>query len=372
MPRPIRATIHIANLRHNLSVARSLAANANVFAVVKANAYGHGIGVVPIAFAEADGLAIIEIENAIALREMGWSKPILLLEGCYDDVDWHAAAEHRLSIVIHCEEQLAQFESLALPRRIDVFLKFNTGMNRLGFKLAPLADGGSSRMRDIVHRTLAHAGVGAVTLMTHFACADDPEGYVEQLRVFNDHATGIPLPRSVANSAACFDFQKAGGAMGGAGDWVRPGVMLYGSTPFTHATKSAASLNLKAGMTLATEIIGIQDLKPGEQVGYGATYTATKPERIAVIAAGYADGYPRSAPSGTPLLVGSIRVPLVGRVSMDKITVDVSQVPLARVGTSVELFGTQLAVDEVANAAGTIGYELLTAISQRVGRLQRE
>jgi alanine racemase len=366
MPRPIRATIHVANLAHNLTVARSLATGANVFAVVKADAYGHGIAVVPEAFAEADGLAIVEIEKAIALREMGWSKPILLLEGCYDEIDWHAAAEHRLSVVIHCEEQLALFEALSLPRRVDVFLKFNTGMNRLGFKLAPLADGGSSRMRDLVHRTLAHAGVGTVTLMTHFACADDTDGYVEQLRLFNDHAAGIPLPRSVANSAACFDFQMAHGGMGGTGDWVRPGVMLYGATPFSHSTRSAASLNLKAGMTLATEIIGVQDLLPGEKVGYGASYTASKPERIAVIAAGYADGYPRSAPSGTPILVGGIRAPLVGRVSMDKITADVTRVPLARVGTSVELFGTQLAVDEVANAAGTIGYELLTAITARV------
>jgi alanine racemase len=368
MPRPICATIHTANLAHNLSVAKSLASGSNVFAVVKADAYGHGISVVPRAFSAADGLAIIEIENAVRLREMGWTKPILLLEGCYDDRDWRAAAEHRFSVVIHCEEQLAKFESLLLPMRVDVHLKFNTGMNRLGFKLAPLERGGSSRMRDLAQRVLAHAGAGAVTLMTHFACADDPEGYAEQLRLFNDHASGIPLPKSVANSAACFDFQKTNGGMGGAGDWVRPGIMLYGSTPFTHATRSAASLDLKAGMTLATEIIGIQDLQAGEKVGYGATYIAKKSERIAVIAAGYADGYPRSAPTGTPVVVNGLRAPIVGRVSMDKITVDVTNIPSANIGSPVELFGAQLAVDEVANAAGTIGYELLTALSQRVGR----
>jgi alanine racemase len=369
MPRPISATIHRANLAHNLHVAKTLASGANVFAVVKADAYGHGIAVVPQAFAEADGLAIIEIENAIALREMGWTKPILLLEGCYDELDWRAAAEHRFSVVVHCEEQLALFESLSLSRRVDVYLKFNTGMNRLGFKLAPLVGGESSRMRNLVQRTLAHAGIGSLTLMTHFACADDPEGYVEPLRLFNEHAAGIPLAKSVANSAACFDFQKTSGAMGGANDWVRPGIMLYGSTPFAHATKSAASLNLKAGMTLATEIIGIQDLQAGDKVGYGATYTATKKERIAVIAAGYADGYPRHAPSGTPVIVAGLRTRLVGRVSMDKITVDISQVPLARVGSVVELFGAQLPVDEVASAAGTIGYELLTAVAARVPRV---
>jgi alanine racemase len=370
MPRPIRATIHTAHLAHNLRVAKTLANGANAFAVVKADAYGHGIAVVPSAFEAADGLAIIEIENAVRLREMGWTKPILLLEGCYDEADWRAAAEYRFSVVIHCEAQLAQFEALTLPRRVDVFLKFNTGMNRLGFKLTSSPNVGSSPMRDIAQRALAHAGVGTVTLMTHFACADDPDGYAEQLRLFNEHASGIPLPKSVANSAACFDFQKTNGGMGGTGDWVRPGIMLYGSTPFTHATKSAASLDLKAGMTLATEIIGIQDLKAGEKVGYGASYTAKKTERIAVIAAGYADGYPRSAPSGTPVIVNGMRAPLVGRVSMDKITVDITNIPSAQIGSPIELFGTQLAVDEVANAAGTIGYELLTAVAPRV-RMQR-
>ncbi len=372
MPRPIRATVHVEHLSHNLRVAKSLAEGSNVFAVVKADAYGHGLSIVPTAFADADGLAIIEIENAVRLRDMGWTKPILLLEGCYDEIDWRAAAEHRFGVVVHCEEQLARFESFSISRRVDVFLKFNTGMNRLGFKLAPLAQArvnGGSRMRDLVQRTLAHAGVASLTLMTHFACADEPDGYVEQLRLFNEHAAGIPLPKSVANSAACFDFKKSNGAMGGGNDWARPGIMLYGATPFTHATKPAASLNLKAGMTLTTEIIGIQDLQPGDEVGYGATYTATKSERIAVIAAGYADGYPRGAPSGTPVLVDGLRTHLVGRVSMDKITVDISNIPLARVGSTVELFGSQLAVDEVANAASTIGYDLLTAVAPRVPRV---
>jgi alanine racemase len=368
MPRPIRAIVHAQHLAHNLALAKSLVANASAFAVVKANAYGHGIGIVPTAFADADGLAIIEIENAVRLRELGWTKPILLLEGCYDESDWRAAAEHKLNVVVHCEEQLRAFESLVLPRRIDVYLKFNTGMNRLGFKLAPLREGGPARMRDLAQRVLAHAGVGSLTLMTHFACADEPNGYSEQLRLFNEHVHGIPLPKSVANSAACFDFQKNNGAMGGTNDWARPGIMLYGATPFTHATRSAASLGLKAGMSLVTEIIGIQDLRPYESVGYGATYTATKTERIAIIAAGYADGYPRHAPTGTPILVNGIRAPLVGRVSMDKITVDISHVPDAQIGSTAELFGAQLPVDEVANTAGTIGYELLTAITDRVRR----
>jgi alanine racemase len=364
MPRPISATIHTTALAQNLALAQSLAAGARTWAVVKADAYGHSIAAAFTGLQTADGLALIEIENAVKLRKMGWSKPLLLLEGCYDALDWRAAAEHRLSCVVHSDDQLALLEATPLSRKVDVYLKFNTGMNRLGFRV--------DRLRDIAQRALAHAGVGEVTLMTHFARADEHDGYFEQLRAFNDAANGLPLPRSVANSAACFDFVRSDGAMGMKTDSVRPGIMLYGATPFSHAGKSAASLKLHAAMTLATEIIGIQDVKTGDAVGYGGTYVADKPRRIAIIAAGYADGYPRHAPTGTPTLVGGMRAPLVGRVSMDKITVDITDVPLARVGTRVELFGQQLAVDEVANAAGTIGYELLTAVAPRVPRILSE
>jgi alanine racemase len=365
MPRPISATIHTTALAHNLAVAQSLAPGTKVWAVVKADAYGHSIAAAFKGFQDADGLALIEIENAVRLREMGWTKPILLLEGCYDALDWRAAAEHRLTCVIHCDDQLALLDATPLSRKVDVYLKFNTGMNRLGFRI--------DRLRDLSARARAHTSIGETTLMTHFARADEPDGYTEQLRVFNDAANGLPTPlrKSVVNSAACFDFEKSNGTMGATDDWIRPGIMLYGATPFAHATKSAASLNLRAAMTLATEIIGIQDLKAGDAVGYGGRYVASKAERIAVIACGYADGYPRHAPTDTPILVAGIRAPLVGRVSMDKITVNVSQIPLARVGTQVELFGQQLPVDEVANAAGTIGYELLTAVTPRVGRVVR-
>ena len=358
MPRPIVATIDRTALTHNLDLVRQAAPGARTWAVIKADAYGHGIATAADAFAAADGLALIEIENAIALRKLGWKKPILLLEGCFSALDWHAAAEHRLSCVIHCDEQLSEFEATPLSRKLDVYLKFNTGMNRLGFRI--------ERARDVAARVAQHAGVGEITLMTHFACADERDGHVEPLRLFNEATAGLPFARSVANSAACFDLDRVLG--GGKADWLRPGIMLYGATPFTHATRSAASLKLKPAMTLTTEIIGVQALKPGDKVGYGATYVASKSERIAVIACGYADGYPRHAPTGTPVLVNGHRTRLVGRVSMDKITVDVTDIPLAQVGSPVELWGTQLAVDEVANAAGTIGYELLTAVTQRVPR----
>ena len=361
MTRPIVATVDSQALAHNLALAAQLTHGARVWAVVKADAYGHGIAVAATAFADADGLALIEIENAIRLRDLGWKKPILLLEGCFSDVDWRAAAEHRLTCVIHSDEQLSEFEATPLARKLDIYLKFNTGMNRLGFRV--------DRARDLATRLSLNVGVGELTLMTHFARADEPDGHLEQLRLFNEATAGLPYARSLANSAACFDFDRVGGAATvTSSDSARPGILLFGATPFTHATRSAASLKLKPAMTLTTEVIGVQTLAAGDTVGYGATYTASKTERIAVIACGYADGYPRSAGTGTPIIVDGTRTQLVGRVSMDKITVDVTDISLARVGSSVELWGAQLPVDEVANSAGTIGYELLTAVAPRVHR----
>ncbi len=362
MPRPIRSVIHLANLSHNLALARSLAATSNTFAVVKADAYGHGLLNAMHAFSDADGLALIEIENAVALRSAGWTKPLLLLEGCYDEADWQAAATHRFSVVVHCPEQMLALNSLRLSHRLNVFLKVNTGMNRLGFPVEEL--------RAHAQTLLSNPSVASVTLMTHFARADEAMGYVEALGRFEHHASGLPLPRSLANSAACFDVNQANGALGAVGDWVRPGIMLYGATPFSHAARSAASLRLKAGMSLLTEVIATQRLKPGDTVGYGATYTAHKPERIAIIAAGYADGYPRHAPTGTPVIVNGVRTRIVGRVSMDKITVDITDIASANVGAPVELWGEHLPVDEVATFAGTIGYELLTAVAPRVPRVR--
>lgn len=361
MPRPIKATIHTANLAHNLAIAQAMVSPANTFAVVKANAYGHGIGIVPAAFANADGLAIIEIENAVRLRDLGWRKPILLLEGCYDESDWQSASDHAFAVAVHCTEQLDQLASLPLRHRVDVFLKINTGMNRLGFPLA--------QTRAAAERATACASVKSITLMTHFACADEPDGYREQLRRFYEASAGLPFAKSLANSAACFDVAKSDGALGATGDWVRPGIMLYGATPFSHAQRPASALGLRAGMTLSTEIIGIQQLRTGDRVGYGGTFIADRDLRVAVIAAGYADGYPRHAPTGTPVLVNGQRTRLVGRVSMDKITVDVTDLPRAAIGSPVELWGEALPVDEVASAAGTIGYELLTAVAPRVQQL---
>ncbi|MCS6995965.1 MAG: alanine racemase [Casimicrobiaceae bacterium] len=354
MPRPIVATIDRSALTANLLRVRRLCKKARIYAVVKADAYGHGLATALEAFASADGIALVEIERAIEARERGWRGPILLLEGCFSPLDWQAASEHRLEVVVHCEEQLAMLEATALSRRIGVHVKVNSGMNRLGFPCA--------RVRDVVRQLTVNAAVSDIVLMTHFARADEPDGYVEQLRRFREATAGLPYPCSLANSAACFDFDRVGG------EFVRPGIMLYGATPFAQPERSAAALGLRPAMRLTTQVIAIQSIGPGDAVGYGGTYVAKRAERIAIIAAGYADGYPRHAPTGTPVLVGGARARLVGRVSMDKIAADVTDLPLVTVGSEVELFGPNLPVDEVAQAAGTIGYQLLTAVAARVPR----
>jgi alanine racemase len=251
---------------------------------------------------------------------------------------------------VHCAEQVDMLEKARLSRPLDVYLKLNTGMNRLG--IAP-ADA-----RALAQRLSQAQGVASLCLMTHFARADEPDAIAEPLARFNAACEGLPYPRSLANSAGVVRYADVGG------DIVRPGVMLYGATPF--ATRSARSLGLSPVMTLRSKLIGVQTLGAGDSVGYAATFTAARPTRIGVVACGYADGYPRHAPNGTPVLVDGQRVPIAGRVSMDMLTVDLSNVPAARIGSDVVLWGEGLPVDEVANAAGTVGYELLCAVAPRV------
>ena len=357
--RPICAEISRSALRHNYLLARQRAPRSKLLAVVKAGAYGHGIDQALNAWRDADGFALVELEAAIRLRQAGVTAPILLLEGFFSEKEIPLLEKYRLATVIHHDAQLAILQAAILQRPLDVFLKFNTGMNRLGF--AP-------RMLDKVLDILGANGKAAsITLMTHFAAADDAAGIEEPLRRFREierqaaqsgyFADKRPAV-SVANSAALLRSPESHG------DWVRPGIMLYGASPF--ADQSAAQVGLKPAMTLRSRIIAIQDLGPGDGVGYGATFRAEKPMRIGIVACGYADGYPRHAPSGTPLLVEGIRTRTVGRVSMDMLAADISEIPKAGLMSPVTLWGEGLSVDEVAAAAQTVGYELLCALAPRV------
>lgn len=350
MSRPIQATISISALRHNYAVAKRAALQSKVFAVIKANAYGHGIERVTRALVKADGFATVELEGAVAVRDRGFAEPILLLEGCFEASELPVIAASDLAVVVHCEDQLRMLETSRPPKPLDAFFKINTGMNRLGFAL-PVA-------RKMLERLQKSKSTKSITLMTHFATADGPEGIEEAMWRFDAATSGIDLPRSLANSAAIFAHPQSHA------DIARLGIALYGATPF--ADRSAESLGLKPAMTLASRLIAIQDLAAGDTIGYGSTFRCERPMRVGVVACGYADGYPRHAPSGTPILVGGVRARTAGRVSMDMITVDLANVPDARVGTSVVLWGDGIPIDDVATFAGTVGYELMCALAPRV------
>lgn len=358
MPRPIRAHIDLAALRHNYLQARERAGGARVWAVVKADAYGHGLLRAVHAVGDiADGFALLDIADAIALRDAGVRQPILLLEGFFEMDELTLCAEYGLTPAIHRLEQLEMLRAAALPVRLPIYLKLNTGMNRLGITEAQLP----AVRRDLA----ANPAVGAVTLITHFAEADGERGITWQLdnlarmRAAWPEAAAYPL--SMANSAAILRHPQTAQ---GENIWVRPGIMLYGGTPF--ADESAASFGLRPVMTLSSRIIGVQEIAPGERVGYGGLFEAQRPTRVGTVACGYADGYPRHAPSGTPIVVDGQRTRTIGRVSMDMLACDLSDLPQAGVGSAVTLWGEGLPADEVAAAAGTISYELFCALARRV------
>ncbi len=351
MPRPIRATISAAALAHNLAVARTHAGASKIWAILKANAYGHGLLRSALALSAADGFAILDFADALLLRNAGVAKPILMLEGFFKAEDIEMLLRCQLTPVIHNIEQIEMLEKAGLQGKLPVYLKVNSGMNRLGFTV--------DNLRLAWNALHAHPGIGEITLMTHFADADGEGGIGAQLQWFNELTQPFEAARSLANSAALLRFAEQTRA-----DWVRPGIMLYGCSPFSF--KSAEEIGLEPAMTLGSEIIGVQHLQAGERVGYGQTYQATQEMTIGIVACGYADGYPRHAPTGTPVLVAGQRTRTVGRVSMDMICVDISDIPEAYVGTPVTLWGEGLPCDEVAASAGTVSYELLCALAPRV------
>lgn len=355
MSRPIQATVDLAAIRHNYRIAKAYAARSGgtpkAWAVVKADAYGHGLMRTAQALADvADGFALLEIEAAVALREAGFRQPILLLEGFFDEEGLAVCAEYGLATAVHRLEQLRMIRQSPSPVRVPIYIKLNTGMNRLGFKAEDIP---------AVRRELADdLPISSFTLMTHFAEADGGNGVDWQVECFNRMTEGWNAPVSMANSAAILRHP------GTAHDWVRPGIILYGASPF--ADETAASFDLRPVMTLSSHVLAVQHIRPGERVGYGGTFEASRPMRIGIVACGYADGYPRHAPSGTPILVNGRRTTTVGRVSMDMLACDLTDIPEAGVGSDVVLWGKGLPADEVATAAGTISYELFCALARRV------
>ena len=429
MTRPIQASLDLQALKQNLSIVRQAATHARVWSVVKANAYGHGIERIWSAIGATDGFALLNLEEAITLRERGWKGPILMLEGFFHAQDLEIYDQHRLTTCVHSNWQLKALQNARLKAPLDIYLKVNSGMNRLGFQ--------PDRVLTVWQQLRAMANVGEMTLMSHFAEAEHPDGISGAMARIEQAAEGLECRRSLSNSAATLWHPEAHF------DWVRPGIILYGASPsgqwrdiantglrpvMTLSSEIIGVQTLKAGervgyggrytardeqrigivaagyadgyprhaptgtpvgiilygaspsgqwrdiantglrpvMTLSSEIIGVQTLKAGERVGYGGRYTARDEQRIGIVAAGYADGYPRHAPTGTPVLVDGVRTMTVGTVSMDMLAVDLTPCPQAGIGTPVELWGKEIKIDDVAAAAGTVGYELMCALALRV------
>jgi alanine racemase len=359
MPRPILATIHPESLRHNLARLRNAAPDARVWAVVKANAYGHGIERVFEALRGADGFALLDLAEAERVRALGWRGPILLLEGVFEARDLELCSRLGLWHAVHCDEQIDMLAAhkTQVPHR--VFLKLNSGMNRLGFT--------PQRYRSAWARLDALPQVEEISLMTHFSDADGARGVAHQLRVFEEATRDLPGERSLSNSAAALRHAADPRVRG---DWIRPGIAVYGSAP-DFPQHDSAHWQLQPTMTLASRILAVQQLQAGDTVGYGSSFTADAPMRVGVVACGYADGYPRHCSTGTPVLVEGVRTRLLGRVSMDMLGVDLTPVPQAGFGSAVTLWGRAangavLPIDEVAAAGGTLSYELMCALAPRV------
>ncbi len=350
MSRPAKAIINLEALRQNYLLAKEIS-EGKVIAVVKADAYSHGATVCAQALADiADAFAVACIEEALELRNAGIKQPIILLEGFFDTSELELIDKYQLDTVIHHEEQIQALAKTKLNKPLRVWLKMDTGMSRVGF----LPD----QYHTVWQQLNAIPQVDDIVLMSHLACADEPDisHTMQQLETFNEYTLGLPGEKSIANSAGLIAFPAA------RAEWCRPGLMLYGVSPFPDS--HSIEQRLKPVMELHSSIISIKDIPAGSTVGYGSTWVAERPTRLGVVAIGYADGYPRHAKNGTPVLVNGHRVPLVGRVSMDMITVDLTNHPSVSIGDDVTLWGAQLPISEVARYSDTIAYQLLCNLNR--------
>ncbi len=358
MSRPARALLDPHALRHNLARTRACASHARVMAVVKANGYGHGLTWTASVLTEADAFGVASLEEGLQLRAAGATQPICLLEGFFETAELPELAAHGLEPVVHHEWQVRALEAAAVVRPLNVWLKLDTGMHRIGFP--------PEEFEQVLARLRACANVGEIRLMSHLACADDRMNPItrRQIECFLPWVRASALSASLANSAGVLAWPASHL------DWVRPGLMLYGASPL--AGQRASELGLKPVMTLETALIAVHRRRRGERIGYGGDWECPEDMPVGVAAIGYGDGYPRHARSGTPVLVNGKRVPLIGRVSMDMVTLDLRPVPDSAVGDRVVLWGEGLPVDEIAACAGTIAYELLCRVAERVPRVIRD
>ncbi|MDH0745922.1 alanine racemase [Pseudomonas sp. GD03842] len=355
--RPARALIDLQALRHNYQLARETA-GAKALAVIKADAYGHGaVRVAQALQSEADGFAVACIEEALELRQAGIRAPILLLEGFFEADELALIVEHEFWCVVHSMWQVEAIEHAPVGKPLNIWLKMDSGMHRVGVH--------PDEYQSAYHRLLATGKVASVVLMTHFARADElGSGRTdEQVAIFQSAREGLAAQVSLRNSPGVMGWPTV------PSDWVRPGIMLYGATPFDQAQSVAD--RLQPVMTLESRVICVRELPAGEPVGYGGAFVTDRAMRIGVVAMGYADGYPRQAPTGTPVAVEGQRSQLLGRVSMDMLCVDLTDVPTAGVGSRVELWGKQVLASDVAASAGTIPYQIFCNL-KRVPRLYSE
>lgn len=348
-----RAEISSSALQANLETLRLKAPSSRVMAVVKANGYGHGLLNVAHCLPSADGFGLARLEEALELREGGINAKLLLLEGFFRACDLPILVEHDIETVVHHESQLEMLEKAALTKPVTVWLKVDSGMHRLGFT--------PEQFKTVYARLLACPQVAKpIHLMTHFACADEPDNdfTLKQMHTFDALVAGLPGERTLANSAGTLLWPQS------QGDWIRPGIALYGVSPVMG--DKGENHGLMQAMNLVSRLIAVREHKAGESVGYGAYWTSTNDTVLGVVAIGYGDGYPRNAPEGTPVFINGRRVPIVGRVSMDMLTVDLGMGAQDQVGDDAILWGKDLPVEEVAEHIGTIAYELVTKLTPRV------
>lgn len=353
MSRPAKITIDIAALKHNLNFIRSLTNQSSVLAMVKSNAYGHGLSRIGLALKDADALGVACLEEGTQLREQGVKNSIVLMEGLFRADELPQAVKYNFTLIVHHISQVEMLEKSVVEAPLSVWIKIDTGMHRLGFN--------PQDVKKIYERLINCAAVKKpVGLMTHFAQSDFVNNPFtkEQIDLFKQLTSDFPGPKSLANSGGILAWPDSHA------DWVRPGIMLYGASPFANTT--GIELGLKPVMSFTSELIAIHQLKKGDQIGYGGFWTCPEDMNVGVVAVGYGDGYPWHAPNGTPILVNGVICPLVGRVAMDMLNVDLRAQPNAKVGDPVVLWGPSLPVEKVAAHSKTIGYELLTRIAQRV------